>query len=599
MLKTWITGTKDFTDQGLAPSEWINDNVTIVDGGKLGKCMSFNGSTSRLSITGYELGNKWSFACWVKDDSSVTAWQMVLGLNNNGSDADIQMGLWLKSNENRLEHSYNGTYNSNIPYTPNQWNHFVGTYDGSSAKFYINGELKATNSHSGNLSRANLTIGARCTNANGAHTSIANPFKGLINDVRIWDDHCLSPMEVKKLSQGLVLHYPLSRGGWGQENIFKKTREVFDNNGARLSSTTINNGLIIDSTAPNGKYRSWNVAPENGVNRGFYYTYTNSNITLNDLVANEIYTLSFWVRCSKTKNLIISSLAESQTVQKVDGGDIPSSGNIVVDNKWQRHSVTFKWISTSKITTCFYLRSLDENVTLDIASPKLEKGSIATPWCPNSSDTLYTTLGYNDNIEYDTSGFGNNGTRTGTFSWTSDTPKYSVSQSFNGTDNVITLPSISNILQNSFTMNVWFRKNELGSKNYETLFGGLSGFEMDTRAGEASTLTLYMPSPRGGTSYTSFQFGEWYMVTLVNDGTNELYYINGELVKTIEKKAMPNGTYFIGAWNSITSQNYKGLMSDFRIYVTALSAEDIQKLYSVSALIDSQGNTFASSYVEG
>jgi len=43
---------------------------------------------------------------------------------------------------------------------------------------------------------------------------------------------------------------------------------------------------------------------------------------------------------------------------------------------------------------------------------------------------------------------------------------------------------------------------------------------MDTRAGAASTLSLYMTSTRGGTIFSPFEFNKWYMVTLVNNGTN-------------------------------------------------------------------------------
>ena len=133
---------------------------------------------------------------------------------------------------------------------------------------------------------------------------------------------------------------------------------------------------------------------------------------------------------------------------------------------------------------------------------------------------------------------------------------------------------------------MWFKKEVIGSKKYETLIGGASGFEMDTRNGASQTLSLYMLSTRGGNVYSPFEFNNWYMVTMVNNGTHELYYINGILTKTIEKKNMPNSNYYIGAWNTPTQQNFKGNMSDFRIYCTALSAEDILSLYNNSAYID-------------
>jgi len=120
-------------------------------------------------------------------------------------------------------------------------------------------------------------------------------------------------------------------------------------------------------------------------------------------------------------------------------------------------------------------------------------------------------------------------------------------------------------------MNLWFYKDALGSENYETLFGGPSGFEMDTRSGGSTTLSLYMASTRGGNIFSPFSLNTWYMVTMVRDGVNEKYYINGELKKTIEAKSMPNGTYFIGAWSNASGQNYYGNISDFRLYCTPLT----------------------------
>jgi hypothetical protein len=201
-------------------------------------------------------------------------------------------------------------------------------------------------------------------------------------------------------------------------------------------------------------------------------------------------------------------------------------------------------------------------------------------------------------VIYDTSGYGNNGTPIGSFSVDKSTPRYNMSIVFNGVDNCIQIGNWYSLFQNPFTINVWFKKDEIGSKGYETLLGGGSGFEIDTRAGNSQALSLYLPSPRGVAAYSPFNFSQWYMVTMVNNGTNEEYYVDGILKKTIEKKTMTNSMYRIGAWNSDTSQNFKGQMSDFRIYATALSADDVKSLYQNSAYIDNQGNIYGAVYEE-
>jgi len=75
------------------------------------------------------------------------------------------------------------------------------------------------------------------------------------------------------------------------------------------------------------------------------------------------------------------------------------------------------------------------------------------------------------------------------------------------------------------------------------------------------------------------------------DTTNGLrLYENGVLkssnTSNLNAISWSISTNYIGYYNTY----YNGLMSDFRIYCTALSAEDIQSLYNTSAKIDNLQN---------
>jgi len=92
---------------------------------------------------------------------------------------------------------------------------------------------------------------------------------------------------------------------------------------------------------------------------------------------------------------------------------------------------------------------------------------------PNSADALYSSLKFNDGIEYDISGYEYNGTKNGTFSYESGAPMYGSSTIFNGTDNAIKVPFNAIIGSNlDYTISVWTYKTSIGSKNYQTIFGG-------------------------------------------------------------------------------------------------------------------------------
>lgn len=387
MLNVWLPLQDNLNNQGLSTvTITAGESAALYKNSKIGKGLDLS---KRVTFNCPDLSGstKLSVAFWVmlEDNSNITSnYQDVISFtdqkaDNSGSGylraetcyGSTSTGVHWHDNTN-----YAMAYSSALPthYVGDRgvWHHCVMTVDSTEKiRGYTDGVLVAeygTNAPGGHLTGVFWL---------GENNNIA----GCICDVRIYN-HILSPREIKEISKGLVLHYPLNRGGFGQDNLYINSDTVFNSNGSKLSSTTINNGLIIDVNSPGGKYRSWDIVAENNVNRGIYYTYPTSNGSLN-LTENEIYTVSFYARCSKSKNLMAAPVAESQTILNYDGNTYTSvSNNIIVGTTWKRHYVTFRYTSTTKITTCFYLRALDENVTFDIALPKLEKGSIATPWTP-------------------------------------------------------------------------------------------------------------------------------------------------------------------------------------------------------------------------
>lgn len=609
-LQIWLPMTKDLKNQGIADIEVTNYGATLNDNGKIGKCYSFNtGSYLTIDPTPMKIFNEVSIAFWVKIISWNTNYATIIDAKNGSGYSwnNEIFAVQRYSNTSRLcfniadgSSSLSGNIGTN-DLDLNTWYHVVCTYETGYCKIYQNGELvstKATNIVPNFATIANCFIGKA--------TEGAYQFNGYLNDMRVYD-HALSPMEVKHLSQALVLHYPLD-----------------GNNGTLASPNIMPNSATMALGSANASTGTWRLAGSSNMTKtrvaitdspiGSCYGFQNEGIqTVNDsscygidsfpFETNAEYTISMWARIvSGTEGYAGYNIYNAGYVtgshSKVDKNyyvtTLPSDGS------WVRCWLNFTTNSTANRNIYIGITTGDTNVTTQMCGIKIEKGNKVSPWSPCPSDDIYTALGYDDGIEYDTSGYGNNGTKVGTLSYSTDSPRYLASAVFDGDTACIRTPYDAVAWQTNFTINLWFKKNELnGNKGYETLFGGPSGFEMDTRSGNSTTLSLYMTSTRGGNAYSPFNLGEWYMVTMVNDGTNELYYVNGELSKTIEKKNMPSGNYFIGAWSSETQQNYKGLISDFRIYATALSAEEIQKLYTVSASIDSNGNAYSAAYVEG
>src|SRR6056297_2194152 len=139
------------------------------------------------------LNQQYTFSVWCNPDSSVWTggWRTILFLGQNSYNIGTSIEyLHPAVGQYRIAH---GTYANMLDSTKNgeifnKWNHIVATYDGSTRKIYLNGELFGYDSYSSlNISDMTLHIGRR-----------EDSFLGSLDDIRIYNK-CLNETEITAL----------------------------------------------------------------------------------------------------------------------------------------------------------------------------------------------------------------------------------------------------------------------------------------------------------------------------------------------------------------------------------------------------------------
>lgn len=563
-LRVWLPLDGDLKQQGTSGLQATNSGFTVENAGKIGKCYKTDGAGT-IQISNFSLSpNCWSAACWCyPSTNSTSGHKYVFGMNTSTSD-DFTFTICHYLNAWGVR-TGGTTYSGTSQITLNQWYHVAATYDGTTLKLYVNGTLEMTK-------QSPVTPVASNTVIIGKRGGNAGYFIGCLNDVRIYD-HCLSAAEVKEIAQGLVLHYKLDNNGLGGKNLLR------------------NSNFMVEATKD---------TPASGVPSSMPFTED-----LQQLVG-KTFTLSYEVYTpGARKNGVNGGSLNNRFGCHLTLKYTPSGGSqttvypcaahltTTVNERNQRLVQTYTvpsncTINSFGISVQPYAQPADDNDAVwRLGKIKLEYGNKATSYSPALED-----YGWPNDIIEDSSGYGHHGSIVSSPYVEADTARYSCSTHFDGIDDCIQVPYNAVCPSNIFTFNLWFKKITLGTENYETLFGGPSGFEMDTRSGSATSLQLYMTSTRSTKRnlVTPLDFNQWYMVTMTRSDEKERYYINGIFQSEIDAKSMPTGTYWIGGWNGGNSQNFFGNISDFRIYNTVLSNDDILELYHTAAKIDNLGN---------
>lgn len=586
-LRVWLPLT-DGTLKQQGPSNSVvasSGTVVLTNDGKLGKCATFGSAAGGLTIPASAM-TSFTNAC------SVAFW---LKINGWGSSYDtyFQAGLgstpwahyifgFLRNNANSTMcfTISNGTNASNANYLSSAlstgvWYHIALTYETGKCKIYLNGSLDHEYSTSiiPNFSGiTKITLG-RCNNDSSYQTQCS------MNDVRIYD-HALSPLEVKEISQGLVLHYPLNGYLGSAPNLLSKY--VTPGQGAPGSTSTGgrtnyygNYGIIIPATENADTYfrlflnkqlesgKTYTISCNvSGLLSGSYYRFplfaqSNTSMGVLDLNHNGLCSLTFTMNWTGT-----------QTAVSKDGRNIyvcflDDSGRTIASGQGP----------------------------ITVTNFKIEEGSVVTPFSPDFYD-----VGLDTTKIIDCSGFGNNGTITGSLNYTSDSQRYNVSTYFNGSTYIHLTPPTAEIK----TFSVWV--------NWYSIPSGQSVILVDngSQMGLGLMSTGILCSTSGaGNSYTfsksSLVANTWYHFVVVETGTTtRKLYING--VEQTPTSNTSNWTYSVNELQlgkrSTTSDGFVGKLSDFRAYATALSEADIKALYNTSANVDNLGNFHSFEFVE-
>ena len=567
-LQVWLPLNGNLNNQGLSDVTVTNKGATANNSGKIGSCYSFDTGKYLTVTRPAAVTKEISYSCWV----NITSWNsatydcilsMATGTSWYNSRATLcRNGGSTNLTWNIADGSSSSRVNSNTSLSLNTWYHIACTYDGAKLRIYINGveDNSASTSLTPNYSSANLYIGSW----SGDNYNL----KGCLNDVRVYD-HCLSAKEVKEISKGLVCHYKLDNNGFGNPNLITT---MFPG-----SRTTLNGkyGLNADFSQNADTYGYFNVSPALELNSAYTLSFDVSNFP-----RGGAWSFNLWNSFNYGVGTITKDGHYTYTF-------VPSESKLPND-----YSLT-KFLFDDAIRT-------NPAGTVYFTNFKIEKGDRATSWCPHTSDSLYASLGLDSTTEVDCSGLSNNGTKMGGVTPSSNpvSIRYEKSYDFDGNTGSIQIPNLATLVPSGeFTMNCWiYHDDTWSSKGCETIFGGPSGFELDAKHGGTNSPVLYACD--WGKGRATYELNKWNMITMTRNASESKFYINGELKITGSAGAIPSGNYFIGAWKTSNEQNYKGKISDFRLYSTVLSVDDIKTLYNTSASIDKNGNMHAYEFKE-
>jgi len=576
----------------------------------------FNGSTHFFTINNasdFQPTAALSIAGWIKGDT----WRTGTDVNPVLRKGDTNpCNYELSISDGRLELLLDGTDGAGIRSTTvlntGQWYHVAATWDGATAKLYINGVLDSSTSRGGTIGTDTrpLYIGGRPG---------ADFHDGMLREVRLYN-RALTSAEVTRLS-GMAAWWKFSEGSG---------TSAADSSGAATSATLSGGATWTTDCAGNN-----NALLTNGTGG---IAQTAATFTPPD-----VGTVAFWMRSNGTppvRQRVLGLGGDWEIRHEADGTlafdlcgeggtDFITTTPLNQANRWYHVAATFDAANNAYavyVDGLLQKSGTNSNPMVKQAAAILSFGTrtgTTEYWqgalrdvrvynrrlCPTEIAALYGLVGYwklnesSGTTAADSSGLGYNGTVTGTVNWVAGKTGNGFQFDYTNGNDYITLPTnatLDDVQEGNYTLAAWFKPlstppgtGSANNANYAILLKagfhcGLSySRNQQFEFGHYLTGNVWKGT---GTWSNTYPPGVWHHVVAVvnrSAGTINLYCDNvlkGTDSFTPNTAAREFGTqrWYIG----IADPSYStwgwaahGVADDVRIYNRALCPAEVQDVY--------------------
>ena len=517
--------------------------------GKIGGSYVF--TNNNIRIKNMKATGEMSFAVWMKLSSSTAC--HVLDFRHSSGEKGYQPIYYSPGSGVQIYSSTSptGAYIATGTLTVGVWYHITVVIGGGKATLYLNGTNKGTISLGNPNCDTELTVGTRCSGA--------NPFPGSLNDVRVYN-HTLSEREIKDLAKGLMVHYGL------EDPCIEPTTNVSTVNGwsTYASYWTIrkrtDTGLIL--------YRH-SSSTNNTV------AISNSAVT-SKMAVGDVWTFSCYLY--KGGQPYKCNLTSPST------SGYGYSGISCVSRDDGYYAVTFQINSNGAGTWVLhaaFFGTTDLNVDCEMRFMQFEKKDHATPF----------TLSARAGEVIDNSGNGYNGTPLDIVV-SEDSGRGQYAAVFNGNTSYVETPFIkSDLVTSDWTLGFWYYNNDGNGSaqvNRAVIIGDhqLDASTFNIEKYQTGYLRTYLNGGGSDVVHSTDNAAndpflipaqQWCHIMLTYSGGVLKTYLNGVFKSSITYTITSVKTkgLRIGRDNRSGETAFNGKMADFKMYATALSADEV------------------------